>query len=127
MQKGCSSKCFQGHYCGRLLQIVTAWKAKITQQFTKSHSPCQTKATFCTLNCIFKIKIGEIVMKCMSYYSVMPIRRHHHHRCHVQNHAKCPDPIVFPTVAANLRTTDTDLDDIEADGETEIKEAEETD
>jgi hypothetical protein len=45
----------------------------------------------------------------------------------MQNHANCPDPIVFPTVAANLRTMDTDLDDIEADGETEIKEAVETD
>jgi hypothetical protein len=44
-----------------------------------------------------------------------------------KNRAECPDPIVSPAVAANLRAMDTELDDFEADGEKEIKEAEETD
>jgi hypothetical protein len=44
-----------------------------------------------------------------------------------RNHANCPDPIVSPTFAANLRAMGTELDDIEADREKEIKEAEETD
>jgi hypothetical protein len=44
-----------------------------------------------------------------------------------KNCAECPDPIASPTFAANLMAMGTDVDDIEAYGEKEIKEAEETD
>jgi hypothetical protein len=41
--------------------------------------------------------------------------------------AECPSPIVSLAFVANLRAMGTELNDIEADGEKEIKEAEETD